>query len=538
MEASEVFTDVQHKIYQLLMQSYTINFGYKVSEPLIVTTAIITDQSLAVGRRRNRRRRTQQHQSRGRRLQLLENATESTNATSNLVPSSSQLLLRQFDPLPTNLLVISFTMKYTTKFGFDNIEEYPAEFQNYINSNLENVTIDMSMRFLPVLEAKPVIMYMPVSTGVPSPNPSSLSPMYIWNGNPTTSAPSKLLVPTMAPYPSPPIIEEKANFVVGLAVGLVVAAIVVGVFIGYIIIKNRRKEERLRLLQQQGDNEVMMRGGQELERNPSLRMEEGIEVSAEDVLFSHAGSGEEEAIVNGSSGGNKSASDQFIALSEQQQQYHHHHQQQQQQQQQHQSELQPSQYFDGNSILETGSSNNNDASSTRPNIPSDAIADSIFSNHSMVSGGGSFSSNPDDFPDHGVGGVGSQDVRLNTLQDEFDNYKNQDLESMRNGVEETVYGAESMMSLAMTRALMGEEDTDIHPSWGEAEGDPESIEANGLCETNDWLRKNEHSTLDERYVFIHYKLDAPHYIYHFVRVKVTPSTLSFPSLEINSFKNC
>ena len=53
------------------------------------------------------------------------------------------------------------------------------------------------------------------------------------------------------------------------------------------------------------------------------------------------------------------------------------------------------------------------------------------------------------------------------------------------------------MSLAMTRALMEDEEADVDLSWGDAE-DVESIEANILCETNDWLRKNEHSTVDER----------------------------------------
>lgn len=117
--------------------------------------------------------------------------------------------------------------------------------------------------------------------------------------------------------------------------------------------------------------------------------------------------------------------------------------------------------------------------------------DSIFSNPSMVSGGGSFSSNPDDH---------QEGVSLEILQDEFDVYKNQDLEYMRSGVEDAVYGTEGMMSLAMTRALMEDEDVDINPTWGGAE-DPESIEANGLCETNDWLRRNKHSTLEERNLF-------------------------------------
>lgn len=505
MEAAEVFTDVQHKIFQLLMQSYTANFGHMVSEPLIVTNAIITDQSLAVGRRKRRNRRGLQQQ-RSRIRQLFKNATEGSTATTTFFSTNiSELthphLLRQFEPIPLNLLVVSFTMKYTTKFGFDNMEDYPAQFQNYINSNLANVTVDMSMRFLPVLEARSVLMYLPVSTGVPSPNPSSLSPQY-WNGQPTEQP--SVLVPTMAPYPSSsPIIKEKANFVVGLAVGLVLAAIVVGVFIGYKIIKNHRKEkQRLQVQQQPITDEEMRhdfrgrgeRGNELLEQNPSWRIEEGVEVRAEDVMSL---SGETVEMTSAPSGG-KSSSDPFVAPNEQQ------HYQQQQSQLQLQS---PQQHFVENSILESSitTNNNNDALSTQTFIPHDAIADSMLSNPSMVSGGGSFSSNPDDYPDGmfsgGGGGLGSQDVRVDTLQDEFDNYKNHDLEYMRSGVEETVYGAESMMSLAMTRALMGEEDVDAHPSWGEAEGDPESIEANGLCETNDWLRKNEHSTLDERFVF-------------------------------------
>ena len=492
------------------MASYTANFGYMVSEPLIETVAIITDQNLAVGRRRRSRRQQQQLR---RRIQLFDSATEAKKFSNNPNFTNVMQQPRQFNPLPTNLLIISFSMKYSTKFGFDNIETYPEQFQNYINTNLANVTIDMSVRFLPVLEAHPVIMYLPVSTGAPSPNPSSLSPEY-WNGRPTPPAVSgipSVLVSTAAPYPSP-IIEEKANFVVGLAVGLVLAAIVVGLFIGYIIVNNRRKERSLQQQQQQGSGD----DEEEMRQHPEHELEEGIEVRAEDVLLlpSVVDGGEKEMVVMSSS------SDPLVTPNEQQYQY-----QQYQQHQQHSQPQPPHLQFDEYYVPETPDSSTNDASSTRPNIPLDAIADSIFSNPSMVSGGGSFSSNPDDYyPDRnggddedGGGGNIGNDVRVDTLQDEFDNYKNQDLEYMRSGVEETVYGAESMMSLAMTRALMGEEmDADVHPSWGgETEGgtggvvDPESIEANGLCETNDWLRKNEHATLDERFVFLYQLLDAP-----------------------------
>ena len=98
--------------------------------------------------------------------------------------------------------------------------------------------------------------------------------------------------------------------------------------------------------------------------------------------------------------------------------------------------------------------------------------------------------NDDGYDSEGINAIGPiapDTVFMRALQDEFDQYKNEDLEHMRNGVERSVYGSEGMMSLAMTRALMDDEDADVHPSWGEAE-DPESIEANALCETNDWLR--------------------------------------------------
>ena len=110
----------------------------------------------------------------------------------------------------------------------------------------------------------------------------------------------------------------------------------------------------------------------------------------------------------------------------------------------------------------------------------------IMSNPSMVSEGGSLGSNPNDI---------QEGVPVEQLQDEFDNYKNQDLEFMRNGVEESVYGAEGMMSLAMTRALMEEEDENI--DWGGAQ-DCASMEANIFCDANDWLRKNDNVSLERR----------------------------------------
>ncbi len=113
--------------------------------------------------------------------------------------------------------------------------------------------------------------------------------------------------------------------------------------------------------------------------------------------------------------------------------------------------------------------------------------DTILSNPSMVSGGGSGSFSSDSDHNH-------EDNGLKSLQEEFDMHKNQNMGIITTG------GA----SLAMTRALMENEDNMDKNQWGNSRrgrggmDDPEYIEANALCETHDWLRKNEKSSLEER----------------------------------------
>ncbi|KAL7529454.1 hypothetical protein ACHAXR_002976, partial [Thalassiosira sp. AJA248-18] len=414
VKAPAEFDPVETGIYKLLMQSYTVEFGEMVGEPQIVTTCEVTGQNLADGRRW---------------------------LTRFLGPFQSLFNRRLQTPVTKYLLVMEFTMEYESRFGID-VDDYPREFQSYINNNLEKITADMTQRFLPVTNAREVIVFntapptsSPILSGTPPPSPSpTLQPAPQETSLPTVS-PSAPLIPTleptylMLPTPSPtnqPVEEPETNFIVGLAAGLGGAAIVVLFLIWYMRKKNQQKQEERRA----EANDA--RGN----HPDSSRIEEGIEVGVEDPL-----PGVTTSSVHG-----------------------------------------VQQYDDYPPEDNLGSSS--------PQGGVGTIADSIFSNPSMVSGGGSFSSNPDDNYDV---------VRLDTLQDEFDSYKNQDMEYMRSGVEDAVYGAEGMMSLAMTRALMEDEDA-IIPSWGGAE-DPESIEANGLCETNDWLRKNEHSTLDERNLF-------------------------------------
>lgn len=81
--------------------------------------------------------------------------------------------------------------------------------------------------------------------------------------------------------------------------------------------------------------------------------------------------------------------------------------------------------------------------------------------------------------------------RLTTLSsDEFDQFKDQKLEKMRNSIEGNVAGVNGMMSLAMTKALMesgtSEARTSIPTDMTGAE-----IEANSLWEVSEWVRQNE-----------------------------------------------
>ncbi|KAL3792016.1 hypothetical protein ACHAW5_009291 [Stephanodiscus triporus] len=85
---------------------------------------------------------------------------------------------------------------------------------------------------------------------------------------------------------------------------------------------------------------------------------------------------------------------------------------------------------------------------------------------------------------------------LDGLTDEFDNYKNQDLEKLRNAVERSIDGVDGMMSLAMAHAYTSDPSKDKLLEWFGGEQDDGRIEASCLCDTYDWLKINEMSSLD------------------------------------------
>ena len=85
---------------------------------------------------------------------------------------------------------------------------------------------------------------------------------------------------------------------------------------------------------------------------------------------------------------------------------------------------------------------------------------------------------------------------LDGLTDEFDSYKNQDLETLRNAIERSVDGVDGMVSLAMAHAYTSNPTVDGLLEWFGGEQDDGRIEASCLCDAYDWLKINEMSSSD------------------------------------------
>jgi len=496
VETAEKFETTQVLIFEDLMQSYTAQFGYQVGMPSIVTECVVTSQELAGRRRRTRRTRRRTWKRTGH---TMENDTNNSTITAGIQEMATEEKSQRRQLQSSPLLIMSFTMQYDSRYNYD-LDDYPRKFQTFINTDLQRVAQDMKKRFLPVVAAQDVIVLStdeptrnPTASPTPggrtrnpsrgpSSSPSPPGPTDVPSGEPSARIPSA--APSYVATTSVPSIEEeeeeeivdvkdrRVSFGVGLAAGLGGAAIVIAVLIWYMRRKSREKDDRRN---EEGDHHHRPRGHQ---RHSGISQAGGRR--GYDDGRDGNGNGEEEGIlirqidaIPSTSSGHRSGG-------------HNNN--------------------NNNAIFVASYDRENTAGvGGRPSSPqggggggggAGTIADSIFSNPSLVSGGESFDTDPT------AGGNNNDDsLVLDPLQDEFDSYKNQDLEFMRNGVEESVYGAEGMMSLAMTRALMEDEDrSEISPSWGGAE-DPESIEANGLCETNDWLRKHDHSTIDERNLF-------------------------------------
>jgi hypothetical protein len=142
-----------------------------------------------------------------------------------------------------------------------------------------------------------------------------------------------------------------------------------------------------------------------------------------------------------------------------------------------------------------GSAFNGHYSSKEPRVSSPSglvsASESLKSGRSLLSAGNSMAGDSADEAD-----------ATQNLADEFDQYKDQNLEKMRADVEGNVTGFDGMMSQALTKALIDDDEAPVEPSeylWGAPTLTGYEIEASALGEVTDWLkRKGDSASVEEK----------------------------------------
>jgi hypothetical protein len=137
---------------------------------------------------------------------------------------------------------------------------------------------------------------------------------------------------------------------------------------------------------------------------------------------------------------------------------------------------------------------NNYQGSAPPMVSPDGMVSpsaSIVSKQSLLSAGNSME-----------GDSGDEADATHNLADEFDQYKDQNLEKMRADVEGNLNDFDGMMSQALTRALIDDDDDIVDPAellWGGSGSlTGAEIEASALGEVTDWLKRNGRASVEEK----------------------------------------
>lgn len=432
-----IFTMEETALLQDLYQSYTNIFGPHMTDGSRIDSSCQVDIQVGLNRRRLGGRANQE----GRQLQTFE-----FNA-------------------------VDYTMTYTSKHS--NVSTYPLLFQNYVNSNLDKVTLDIQTLGLNVTEAAsanrifviPDPTPAPTSTPQPTPAPSlrptastfpSLLPSYSpsltpseKSEMPSASSPLPTIYIDGTPQttespsdpPTPPPTEDQNDTGVTDNTVIVVSIVVAGsvVLMGLFFYYRRRK-----FLQEQ-----------EFQTNAASGMNNNSRKAE------HAG------------GGDLPDDGSWNAA------------------------VRKTPGFEGPASAAAGTPFDKGGGYTSkvpvPAGPGGMVSpsESLVSNQSLLSAGNSM-----------AGDSGDEADATQNLADEFDQYKDQNLEKMRADVEGNLTGFDGMMSQALTKALIDDDDLQVDPTellWGGSgkRTGPE-IEASALGEVTDWLKRKENVSVEEK----------------------------------------
>jgi len=341
------------------------------------------------------------------------------------------------------------------------VEDYANDFPEFVNNNLTAVTEDMIASGLRTVKSARAV-FKEAKTPAPTPAPTTPEP---------TTAPS--MAPTDAPSPSPtfrptgsPTPKPKEGLKPG-AIGAVVAGCgAAALIIGYFLYQSRKQRiEKIRLQQLRSKQHSRGHGS----RGGSGGMPPGIVVGA------IAGASHRR---NGTSSGSgdwagRSAMAESAPMNQQN-----------------------AGGMGGVGPEDPRAANSGGPFVYDPNHPDYTDDDYIPTNDSLVSNGSLISMGRDSISSGSAHEMDDRDA----LGDVFDNYKDQNLEQMRTNVEGAVTNVDGMMSQALTKALMDDDDDSTDEDqlkWG-GSGESMEIEASVLCDTNDWLKRKDSPNVDER----------------------------------------
>ena len=481
----KIFTDLQVLIFEDLYQTYTPYYGPGEGlidpddpSPTIDTKCELTGQSLLgassvvadrFGKRYRKKRRNLRHIGPDDIFDLLHGRTLQGGGETDgggQDETGREEEQRGEDAPATKLswkLRVIFQITWSSRTIV--VDDYANDFPLFINSNLTAVTEDMIASGLrTVKSAQPV--FKEAKTPPPTPAPTTQAPTAVPTVAPTIApSPSPTSRPTTAPTPKP-----KEGLKPG-AIGAVVAgAGAAGLIIGYFLYQSRK--QRIEKIRQQQLRSKQQHSRGHGSRGGSGGMPPGV------VAGGIAGAGHRR---NGTSSGSGAWAGQAAMV-----------------------ESAPMNHQNANGTGGAGSEDLRAASPGRPfvydpNHPDYMEDDYIPTNDSLVSNGSLISMGRDSISSGSAHEMDDRDA----LGDVFDNYKDQNLEEMRTKVEGTVTNVDGMMSQALTKALMDDDDDSTDENalkWG-GSGQSMEIEASVLCDTNDWLKRKDSPSVDERWVY-------------------------------------
>lgn len=424
--------ELEMELYELNMENYTYSIGLNIGLPFIIPECTVVDQRL--GTTRNRRMW----------LRSLQEATEAPTID-NITQDAT-------------VLEVEFVMNYTSRYGYEDIFDYPAFLVEFLNIDQDRISTDLQQ--LLNIESNYI-----VSSGIayidaadPTAEPTGVintkAPATI---RPTTQtyAPSSSIAPSSSPT------DEKLS-PTGVGIGVVVGVIIGGLVAAITAFVVLRKCNLGACAEDSAGGETPQNvkdGG----ANDNDADDANVFVAVPIEKNGH-GNDSREAIVHStmpqSSVENDVLSQAYSTTAD--------------------------------SMMVLGSESTGDyqrkgtGDSVTPSIlshPESKAADATFVGANLMEREDSFSSDSDD---------GVLSPAKITYHDEFDKYKNQVLEKLRDEVEQSIQGVDGLMSLAMTRVFMEAEGKELDLTWVGAE-DPGSIEASCFCETFDWVRQHKHS---------------------------------------------